>query len=274
MEWVCAARCRVSAGDAASVKPKLASANTLQPLLCINTRIPGPSPGVLFVSPPCLAAECQQPNASTAWRAPGASAQPSRALPKRQRLCISQCPWQGGIESLAANTGSPGRDEEMGGGGQGGLHAASALGGFCWAQPREMSNRRDGREERRVQTKGFKANEERQHPSQQTPTSHYEHCMDNSRAQGTARDIGVSGSIPGTHAVPPPWAPSMGQLVGVLQPDKEEQAEAPNAIFPPKGARKRLTLQDQGDHRHCCARLILCHAAVKPHNSTLMSKHH
>lgn len=156
MEWVCAARCRVSAGDAASVKPKLASANTLQPLLCINTRIPGPSPGVLFVSPPCLAAECQQPNASTAWRAPGASAQPSRALPKRQRLCISQCPWQGGIESLAANTGSPGRDEEMGGGGQGGLHAASALGGFCWAQPREMSNRRDGRENSGYEPKDLK----------------------------------------------------------------------------------------------------------------------
>lgn len=201
---------------------------------------------------------------SPAERSPRGSACAFHSAPGREELNH----WQQIQEALG----------EMkrwgGGGGKGGLHAASALGRFCWAQPREMSNRRDGREEQRVRTKGFKANEERQHPSQQTPTSCYEHCMGNSRAQGTAHDIGVSGGIPGTHAVPPPWAPSMGQLVGVLQPDKEEQAEAPNTIFPPKGACKRLTLQDQSDHRHCCARLILCHAAVKPHISTLMSKHH
>lgn len=44
----------------------------------------------------------------------------------------------------------------MGGGGQGGLHAASALGGFCWAQPREMSNRRDGRENSGYKPKDLK----------------------------------------------------------------------------------------------------------------------
>lgn len=200
---------------------------------------------------------------SPAERSPRGSACAFHSAPGREELNH----WQQIQEAL-------GEMKRWGGGRAGGVACSICFGRVLLGSAKgdEQQERWEG--EQRVRTKGFKANEERQHPSQQTPTSHYEHCMDNSRAQGTARDIGVSGSIPGTHAVPPPWAPSMGQLVGVLQPDKEEQAEAPNTIFPPKGACKRLTLQDQGDHRHCCARLILCHAAVKPHNSTLMSKHH
>lgn len=230
-----------------------------KPLLCINTRIPGPSPKVLFVSLLCLAAECQQPNASTVLRAPGASAQPGAVLPGRQRLCISQSPWERGIESLAANAGSPGRDEGMRG--LGGLHAASALGGFCCAQPREMGGRKSGYE-----LKDLK----QMRKGNILPSRHPPHTM--STAWATAEPCTwhrcrcQHPRDPGSATCS--WAPSRGQLLGVLQPNGREQAEAPNPIFPQKGTCKRFTLQDQDDHLHYCAHLILCHTAVKPHIST------
>lgn len=138
---------------------------------------------------------------SPAERSPRGSACAFHSAPGREELNH----WQQIQEAL-------GEMKRWGGGKVGGVACSICFGRVLLGSAKgdEQQERWEG--EQRVQTKGFKANEERQHPSQQTPTSHYEHCMGYSRAQGTARDIGVSGSIPGTHAVPPPWAPSFSQI--------------------------------------------------------------